>query len=195
MRRWIFATILLLLTATFPYTLAQEPQREEVKKPEKEEQEPRPNEEERAREEPSPDQKPPQPEPVTEPAPAKTDSAEDEKEKEKEEEKWDVNNPPYPHRDVRITTTTGTWMNVDVSPDGREVAFDLLGDIYVMPIGGGEARSLTSGIAWDMQPRFSPNGRWIAFTSDRESGDNIWIMNRDGSDPRQVTKETFRLLN
>ncbi|HUP48820.1 MAG TPA: amidohydrolase family protein [Thermoanaerobaculia bacterium] len=86
-------------------------------------------------------------------------------------------------------------MSVDVSPDGTEIAFDLLGDLYVIPIGGGTARALTSGLAWDMQPRYSPNGRWIAFTSDRAGGDNIWIMNRDGSSPQQVSKETFRLLN
>jgi imidazolonepropionase-like amidohydrolase/Tol biopolymer transport system component len=109
--------------------------------------------------------------------------------------KWDVANPPGPKKTVPIDTATGTWMSVDVSPDGTEVVFDLLGDLYVVPIGGGEARALTSGIAWDMQPRFSPNGRWIAFTSDRGGGDNLWIMDRDGSNPRQVTKETFRLLN
>ncbi|HEX8446588.1 MAG TPA: amidohydrolase family protein, partial [Sphingomonas sp.] len=45
------------------------------------------------------------------------------------------------------------------------------------------------------QPRFSPDGRRIAFTSDRGGGDNIWVMNVDGSDKRQVTKEEFRLLN
>ncbi|MBW3618458.1 MAG: amidohydrolase family protein [Proteobacteria bacterium] len=109
--------------------------------------------------------------------------------------KWDVNNPAGPKRQVSIDTATGTWMSVDVSPDGREVIFDLLGDIYVMPIGGGEARAIATGIAWDMQPRYSPNGRWIAFTSDRGGGDNIWIMNRDGTNPKQVSKETFRLPN
>lgn len=109
--------------------------------------------------------------------------------------KWDVNNPAGPKRQVSIDTATGTWMSVDVSPDGREVIFDLLGDIYVMPIGGGEARAIATGIAWDMQPRYSPNGRWIAFTSDRGGGDNIWIMDRDGTNPKQVSKETFRLPN
>lgn len=109
--------------------------------------------------------------------------------------KWDVNAPPGPFKDVPIDTTTGTWMSVDVSPDGKEVLFDLLGDLYTVPISGGEAKSLTSGVAWDMQARYSPNGRWIAFTSDRGGGDNIWVMNRDGSDMRAVSKETFRLLS
>ena len=109
--------------------------------------------------------------------------------------KWDVNNPPGVQKDVAIDTDEGTWMSVDVSPDGKQIAFDLLGDIYVIPSTGGEAKALTTGVAWDMQPRFSPDGRWIAFTSDRAGGDNIWIMKRDGSSPSQVTKEDFRLLN
>lgn len=109
--------------------------------------------------------------------------------------KWDVNAPAGPSRDVLIDVTSGTWMSLDISPDGKEVVFDLLGDLYVMPITGGEARPLTSGVAWDMQPRYSPNGRWIAFTSDRGGGDNIWLMDRSGGEPRQVTKETFRLLS
>ena len=113
----------------------------------------------------------------------------------KKEQKWDVNARHGPGHDVPIDVTQGTWMNLDVSPDGTEIAFDLLGDLYVMPISGGEARPLTQGIAWDMQPRYSPSGREIAFTSDRGGGDNIWVMNRDGTNPRQITKESFRLLN
>ncbi|TAJ73840.1 MAG: amidohydrolase [Phenylobacterium sp.] len=110
--------------------------------------------------------------------------------------KWDVNDPPGAAiRRVPIDVDEGTWMNVDVSPDGRTIAFDLLGDIYVMPIAGGAPTRIAEGLAWDVQPRFSPDGRRIAFTSDRGGGDNIWIMNADGSDKRQVTKEDFRLLN
>ena len=86
-------------------------------------------------------------------------------------------------------------MSVDVSPDGKRVAFDLLGDIYELPIEGGEARALASGMAWDMQPRYSPDGKWIAFTSDRAGGDNLWIMDANGGGARQISKESFRLLN
>jgi imidazolonepropionase-like amidohydrolase/Tol biopolymer transport system component len=109
--------------------------------------------------------------------------------------KWDVANPPGPTVVVPIDTREGTWISVDVSPDGSEIVFDMLGDIYRVPITGGEAEALTDGVPWEIQPRYSPDGRYIAFTSDRGGGDNIWIMDRDGSNPRQVTKETFRLLN
>lgn len=114
---------------------------------------------------------------------------------EEEQESWDVNAIPGESRDITIDTHSGTWMSVDVSPDGQTVAFDLLGDIYVLPIEGGEAKSINSGHAWSMQPRFSPSGSEIAFTSDAGGGDNIWIMKSDGSDAEQLTNESFRLLN
>lgn len=113
----------------------------------------------------------------------------------KDDKKWDVDNPPDPSFEAQIETTEGTWMSLDVSPDGKTLIFDMLGDLYSMPIGGGTAKALTSGVAWDMQPRFSPDGKWIAFTSDRAGGDNLWIMKADGSDAKAVTAEDFRLLN
>lgn len=109
--------------------------------------------------------------------------------------KWDVNNPPGKKRTVKIDVTEGTWMSLDVSPDGKTLAFDLLGDIYTVPVTGGTATNVTSGMAWDIQPRFSPDGARLAFTSDRAGGDNIWTMTVDGSDMEQVTDESFRLLN
>lgn len=108
---------------------------------------------------------------------------------------WDVNAPPGEASVVNIDVSEGSWMSLDVSPDGRSIAFDLLGDIYLLPIEGGEARPLHSGLNWSMQPRFSPDGSEIAFISDAGGGDNIWIMRADGSEPRQLTREDFRLLN
>ncbi|PWG80146.1 amidohydrolase family protein [Pararcticibacter amylolyticus] len=108
---------------------------------------------------------------------------------------WNVEKPLGPTKTVSITTDEGTWMNIDVSPDGKEIIFDLLGDIYKMPVTGGTATLLSGGMSFDVQPRFSPNGKYISYTSDRDGGDNIWVMNADGTNKRPVTKETFRLLN
>ena len=109
---------------------------------------------------------------------------------EEPESTWDITAPPGATiRQVPIRTDEGTWMDVDVSPDGRTVAFALLGDIYTMPISGGRPTRISEGLAWEVQPRFSPDGRRIAFTSDRGGADNIWIMNADGSNKAQVTEE------
>lgn len=111
-------------------------------------------------------------------------------------EKWDVNAPPgMTTRKVPIAVDEGSWMNIDVAPDGGTIAFDLLGDIYVMPIEGGTPTRIAEGLAYEQQPRFSPDGKRIAFVSDRGGGDNIWLMNRDGSGKVQLSKEQFRLLN
>lgn len=150
----------------------------------------------------------PAPTPVPQPAdqskPAKpgeeTEEAVPQDAKASEKPKWNVDTPPYPTFEQTIDTDEGTWMSLDVSPDGSTIVFDLLGDIYTIPMAGGEATKLTGGVAWDMQPRFSPDGSLIAFTSDRtgegdKGGDNIWVMRADGSEPRQITKETYRLFN
>ncbi len=113
----------------------------------------------------------------------------------KETKKWDVSNPDGPYKEYTFTVSEGTWMNLDVSPDGNEIIFDLLGDIYSIPIQGGNAKLLRGGHAFEVQPRFSPDGKKIMFTSDAGGGDNVWVMNRDGSGAVQVTKESFRLLN
>jgi imidazolonepropionase-like amidohydrolase/Tol biopolymer transport system component len=113
----------------------------------------------------------------------------------KDKDKWDVSNPKGTYKDLEFTTTEGTWMSLDVSPDGKNIVFDMLGDIYTMPITGGEAKVLRSGFPYEVQPRFSPDGKKISFTSDAGGGNNIWTMNTDGSNAKQVTTENFRLLN
>ena len=115
--------------------------------------------------------------------------------KDTEKKKWDVNAPPGEAATIPIDTHTGTWMSVDVSPDGQTLVFDLLGDLYSLPIEGGEARALTHSIAWEMQPRFAPDGRRIAYMSDAGGGDNAWVMDADGGNAHPVSKEDLRLVN
>ncbi len=86
-----------------------------------------------------------------------------------------------------FTATQGTWISLDVSPDGQHLVFDLLGDIYTMPVGGGKATAITHGMAFDAQPRYSPDGTRIVFVSDRSGGENVWLMNADGQDTTALT--------
>lgn len=97
--------------------------------------------------------------------------------------------PLKPERKIEFTVDEGSWLSLSVSPDGRTILFDLLGDLYTVPISGGEARPITSGLPFDSQPVFSPDGKLIAFTSDRDGSDNLWIANADGSQPRQLSKD------
>jgi len=95
--------------------------------------------------------------------------------------------PLKPARTVRFTTSEGTWMSLDVSPDGRTILFDLVGDLYTIPITGGKATRLTRGMAFDGQPRYSPDGKTILFVSDRNGSENLWTMAADGTNPRPLT--------
>lgn len=108
--------------------------------------------------------------------------------------RWDVAQSNGPYKEVRISTREGTWMSVDVSPDGRSIVFDLLGDIYLLPAEGGRARLLRGGPAIEKQPRFSPDGTRIAFISDADGSDNLWVMSVDGENAVQITRETADLL-
>jgi len=97
--------------------------------------------------------------------------------------------PLKAERNVEFTTDEGTWLSVDISPDGKTIIFDLLGQLYTVPIAGGEAKAVTSGMGFDSQPRFSPDGTKISFISDRDGAENLWIANPDGSNARQLSKD------
>eukprot|EP01093_Parvamoeba_rugata_P017472 TRINITY_DN7038_c0_g1_i4.p1 TRINITY_DN7038_c0_g1~~TRINITY_DN7038_c0_g1_i4.p1 ORF type:complete len:343 (+),score=58.38 TRINITY_DN7038_c0_g1_i4:533-1561(+) len=111
------------------------------------------------------------------------------------EAEWDVLNPPFNLNEVTINTDETTWSSLDVSPNGEKFVFDMLGDLYISPIAGGEATSLTQDFAWNIQPTFSPDGKKIAFISDRGGMSNVWVMNSDGSNLVQVTKEKNNLIH
>jgi Tol biopolymer transport system component len=101
---------------------------------------------------------------------------------------WDTTLARGTTREIDFTTSEGTWMSVDLSPDGQWIVFDLLGHIYRVRAAGGEAECLTasSGVAINMHPRWSPDARAIAFISDRKGQTNLWLMDADGGNPRAV---------
>ena len=106
--------------------------------------------------------------------------------KEKPKKKKDL--PLEVARRVPIKTNEGTWMSLDVSPDGKTIAFDFMGDIFTMPITGGKPSQFTSGMAFDSHPKFSPDGTKLLFISDRSGGENIWWFSLDKKDSLQITK-------
>src|SRR5260370_6715562 len=117
------------------------------------------------------------------------DAAEQEKDKKEEKKDEKKGLPLKSDRKVEFTTDEGTWVSLDVSPDGKTIVFELVGDIFTLPIEGGQAKLISGGMAFDSQPKFSPDGQWITFISDREGSENIWIMHPDGTAVKQVSKD------
>ncbi|MEX2661657.1 MAG: hypothetical protein WD227_06995, partial [Vicinamibacterales bacterium] len=95
--------------------------------------------------------------------------------------------PLFTERSLAFTTSEATWLSLDLSPDGRTIVFELLGDLYTLPVTGGDATRITSGQAYDMQPAFSPDGKRLVFISDRNGSENVWVANADGTKPRAIT--------
>ncbi len=100
----------------------------------------------------------------------------------------DTELPLIPTRALRFTTDEGTWMSLDLAPDGRLIVFDLLGDLYTIPAAGGKATRITSGSGFDGQPRFSPDGKSIVFVSDRSGSENLYLIDPDGRNLRPLTR-------
>ena len=83
------------------------------------------------------------------------------------------------------------WMRYCViSPDGGQIAFTYKGDIYTVDTGGGKARQITSSRGYDTHPVWSPDGKSIAFASDREGSMDVFIVGRDGGVPRRLTSHS-----
>jgi len=93
-------------------------------------------------------------------------------------------------RRFELDTRDGTWLSLDVSPDGQSVVFDMLGDLYQIPFAGGEAVQLTSGLAYDVQPRYSPDGKSVVFISDRQGADNVHVLDLATKEVKAITRGT-----
>lgn len=97
--------------------------------------------------------------------------------------------PLEPERKLSFNTQQGTWMSLDVHPNGKEIIFDMMGDLYTIPISGGKATKITNGMAYDVHPRYSPNGNSIVFISDKSGSDNLWIRDLKTNEETQLTKD------
>ncbi|MCC2618218.1 amidohydrolase family protein [Aestuariibacter halophilus] len=108
---------------------------------------------------------------------------------------WDITAPPFPLHDLTIKTDEITWSSLDITPDGEQMVFDMLGNIFVVDANGGDAKALTQDFAWNLHPTVSPDGKKIAFISDRDGLSNLWVMDIDGSNPTQITTEKNNLIH
>lgn len=95
-----------------------------------------------------------------------------------------------PDRTLSFSTNKVSWLSLDVAPDGTYLVMEVLGDLYRLDINGGSATQITSGMAFDSQPVFSPDGESIAFISDRDGADDLWLLDlhSDASEPEQLSK-------
>jgi dipeptidyl aminopeptidase/acylaminoacyl peptidase len=84
-----------------------------------------------------------------------------------------------------------------ISPDGKSVAYVITrankeenktdSDIWLVPLAGGDARQLTSSPKHDRHPRWSPDGKWIVFESNRGGPFQLYLIAADGGEARQLT--------
>ena len=110
-------------------------------------------------------------------------------------ENWQVTQPPFKLNEVAISTNETTWSSLDVSPNGKFMIFDMLGDLYKVDIKGGNATPLIQDFAWNIHPAISPDGKQVAFVSDRDGLSNVWIMDIDGTHLKQITREKKNIIH
>jgi dipeptidyl aminopeptidase/acylaminoacyl peptidase len=116
----------------------------------------------------------------------------------KKDGSWDVSGTFGPVKTIKFSSDKGTWMHLDVHPDGNLIVFDMLGDLYTVPMDGGKATRITKGAAYDFQARFSPDGKKLLFTSDRGGGLNVWAAGfTDGEleEPKAVIEEKKKIID
>jgi len=95
---------------------------------------------------------------------------------------------------LAFTVDEATWLSLAPLPDGNGMVLEILGDLYTLPMQGGEATRITEGMGFDSQPAVSPDGEWVAFISDRDGSDNLWIApldpdRDDAPKPRKLSSQ------
>lgn len=90
-----------------------------------------------------------------------------------------------------LSLSEGTNFAVAVAPDGSEIAFDLFGILWIVPVAGGDARRLTDDEGDIAQPQWSPDGRTLVFQSYRDGNYHLWSIRRDGGELTQLTRGPF----
>jgi tricorn protease len=86
-----------------------------------------------------------------------------------------------------VVAAQDTRLLRDPSLSATQIAFTYGGDIWLVSRQGGDARRLTSTAAIEADPHFSPDGKWVAFTSNRAGNDAVYVVSAEGGDPRRLT--------
>ena len=100
---------------------------------------------------------------------------------------WDVNAAHGPTASLQLELTEATWMSVSVHKE--RFVTDVLGDIFIGSVGGGPLERITEGAAWDTEAAWSPDGTTIAFVSDRDGNEQLWLYDVAAKTSRKLTDE------
>lgn len=100
---------------------------------------------------------------------------------------WDVNAAHGPTAAVTLELNEATWMSVSVHAE--RFVTDVLGDLFLGAVGGGPLERITEGAAWDTEAAWSPDGRFIAYVSDRDGNEQLWLYELASKTSRKLTDE------